>query len=188
MRNHRFSSQRKHRRRTAAIALELILALPVLFIGLFAVVEYAAYFSGAQQAALASRVGAEEASQIALPNEVSLGMPNNPGDPVPAAVVAAVLDQLGSAGISPCRIILEHNVNSVDDPQNPGQSITPLQVFVTSFGPCDCEPPDSPLPPQSVRVTVCLPMTEVVPNLLATFGFDVADKTVQQTTVFRHEL
>ena len=188
MRNHRYRSQRKHRRRAAAIALELILALPVLFIGLFAVVEFATYFSGAQQLALASRVGVEEASQVVLPNEMTLGSPYIAGDPVPASVLSAVLDQLGSAEISPCRIILEHNVNTVDDPQHPGQSIKPRQVFVTSFGECNCEPPDTPLPVGSVRVTVCVPMTELVPNILATFGFDVEEKTVQQSTVFRHEL
>ena len=162
------------------VALELILALPVLFIGLFAVIEFAVYFSGAQQLALASRVGAEEASQVVLPN--------NNGGPVPASIVNAVLDQLGSVGISPCQIILEHNVNSVDDPQNPGQPIQPLQTFVTSFGDCNCQPPDTPLPELAVRVTICVELTELVPNVLATFGFDAEGKTAQQSTVFRHEL
>ena len=110
------------------------------------------------------------------------------GDPLPDSIVAAVLHQLGSAGISPCRIILEHNVNEMDDSQHPGQSIQPSQVFSTSFGDCDCAPPDEPLLPNSVRITVCVPLTELVPNCLATFGFDVSEKTIQQSTLFHHEL
>ena len=164
VRKHCNRSQREQRRRTAAIALELILALPLLFIGLFGVVEFAAYFSGAQQVALASRVGAEEASQIALPIA---------GPVPPPAVVDAVLAQLGSADISFCKIILEHNIGG---------------MYEESVGDCDCDPPATPLPPQSVRVTVCVPMTELVPNILSTFGFDVEDKTVQHSTVFRYEL
>ncbi len=162
VRKHRNRSQREQRRRTAAITLELILALPLMFIGLFGVVEFAAYFSGAQQVALASRVGAEEASQIALPI----------AGPVPPAMVDAVLAQLGSANISFCKIILEHNVGG---------------MYEESVGDCDCDPPAAPLPPQSVRVTVCVPMTELMPNILSTFGFDVEDKTVQHSTVFRYE-
>lgn len=188
MRHHRYRSQTRRGRRTGSVTLELILSLPVLFIGLFAVIEFATYFSGAQQVSLASRVGAEEASQVPLPNEVGNGMPNNPGNPVPESVVNAVLDQLGSSEITPCRIILEHNVNSVDDPQNPGQSIKPVQMFVTSFGDCDCDSPQGPLPEDAVRLTVCVQMTEIVPNVLATFGFDIEEKVVQYTAVFRHEL
>ena len=45
------------------IVLELILALPILIIAFLAVVQFGTFFVRMQQVALASRVGAEAASQ-----------------------------------------------------------------------------------------------------------------------------
>ncbi len=143
--------------------------LPVWLIALLAIIEYGQILSNLQQVSLASRVGAEEASQ-------TLVLPTSPGGPVPANVLAAIDQQLASSGISRCRVILEHNV---------GGPVTLVS------GTCDgCVPPATPLPVdrEYVRVTVCVPLTELTPNLLALFGFDIADCTAQQSATFRYEL
>jgi hypothetical protein len=182
-------SKRKLQRRRGGITLEFILALPVLLIAMFAVFQFALFSVGSQQVALASRVGAEAASQIPLPNRRQYGIPPMlPCDKVPAYVVDAVLQQLRSAGIEPCCIILEHNANTFPSPPHADHYISPHQVFVTEFSGGLSQRPDTPLPPESVRLTVCVGLSQLMPNCLSTFGFDIRDKTAQHTTVFRHEL
>ena len=70
--------------RHGGVTLEFILALPVFLIAMFAVFQFALFFAGSQQVALASRVGAEAASQTELPNSANSGMlPVSPGNQVP---------------------------------------------------------------------------------------------------------
>ena len=159
---------RRRARRRGAVTLELILTLPIWLIMLWASVEFGQILSYPQQVALAARVGAEEASQTP-------GLDVAPG--VPANVLTAVTQQLDSSNISWCKVILEHNLNG------------PLQEF--SEGPCDCEPPSTDLLPTNreyVRVTVCVPLTELACNLLGPFGFDISECIVQHSVTFRSEL
>ena len=165
----------KSRRRRAAVTMELLIGMPVILIGLFAVIQFSLYFSNAQQLALASRVGAEAGSQIELPNRTSYGVPPTaPGNRIPDQLATAILQQLQTANISPCCIILEHNVNRIE---TPGGSKYPRQVFFREFAPCRCELPQEPLPPKSVRVTICVRLTELMPNSLAALGFDISSKS-----------
>ena len=163
------------RRRNGAVTLEFILALPVLLIVLFGVVEFGMYFAGMQQVALACRVGTEAGSQTDLSTTTD-------GDPVPVDVLNAILQQLNSAGISACEVILEHDVQG------------PEQTLVSTFSPCICAAPATPLPVSpgaggsSVRVTVCVPMTELAPNCLATFGFDFETCIASCSSTMRYEL
>lgn len=164
--------------RAGSVTLEFLLVLPILLIFLLAVVEFGMFFSNMQQVALACRVGAEAASQTA-------GLPNAPAS-VPTNITDAINHQLASSGILPCRIYLEHNL--------PGTE----QELVTTFVPaCTCSAPATPLPPTpppatnygrlSVRVTVCVPMTELAPNCLALFGFDLSSRCAKCSTTFRYE-
>jgi Flp pilus assembly protein TadG len=154
--------------RRGAAALELILALPIWLIALLALIEFGQILSNQQQLALASRVGAEEASQTP-----GLDLAGS----VPLNVLVAVNQQLASSGISGCKVILEHNIAS------------PSPVTL-SDGTCDCDPPVTPLPPRRdyVRVTVCVPLAELAPNLLSMFGFDISECIAQHSTTFRYEL
>jgi hypothetical protein len=149
------------------VTLELILTVPIWLILLWAIVEWGQILSNQQQVALAARVGAEEASQT--PDlDIAAG--------VPANVLTAITQQLDSSNISWCKVILEHNLNG------------PLEEL--SEGPCDCDPPSTALPPnrEYVRVTVCVPLTELACNLLAPFGFDISGCIVQHSATFRYEL
>ena len=157
--------ERKFARR-GAVTLELILAFPALLILLLAIVEFGQIISNMQQVALASRVGADVASQIALST--------TDGDPVPDEVLDAIEVQLAASGFAGCRVTVEHNVGA---------------VTTLNTGDCDCDPPSAGLPPgEYVRVTVCVPLSEIAPDLLSPFGFDLTDKTVGQTTTFPYEL
>lgn len=153
--------------RRGAVTLELILTLPIWLIALLAIIEFDQILSGKQQMALATRVGAEEASQSSgLDSAIA----------VPLNVLTAIDQQLASSGISRCGVILEHNVG--------GSAVT------LTDGVCQCDPPDVDLPPrrQYVRVTVCVELAELVPNLLGAFGFDISDCIIQHSTTFRYEL
>mgnify|MGYP000873921391 CR=1 FL=1 len=92
--------RRPRLRRAGAITLELIIMLPVWLIMLGAIVQFGLLIGNRQQVALASRVGAEEASRTNLPS----------GGGVPLNVVHVVEQQLQSSGIDQCKITLEHNV------------------------------------------------------------------------------
>jgi hypothetical protein len=169
---------RRRRLRGAGITLELILCLPVWLIVLAAGVEFGLLMSRLQQVALAARVGAMEAAQT----EGLDGFTGFPED-----VAAAVDRQLQSAKrqenkIEYCRLILEHNVGTAQH--------SPLtQDGNTS---CTCNAiPDAQMPFPAcgdyVRVTVCVRMTELTPNLLSTFGLDISQKIVQHTATYRYE-
>jgi hypothetical protein len=161
-------STRAGGRRRGAVTLELILTLPIWIIALLAIIEWGQIIAQQQQVALASRVGAEEASQT--PGMGGAGS-------VPPNVITAVEQQLNSSGMTSCKVIIEHNVGSV----------TPVTL---TDGACDCDAPGAPFPPRReyTRVSVCVPLTGLAPNLLATFGFDIADCMVQHSTTFRYEL
>lgn len=158
--------------------MELILCLPVWLIVLASTVEFGLLMTRLQQVALAARVGAMEAAQTDGLQEFT---------DFPAGIEEVVDKQLQSAKrqsgkIEYCRLILEHSVG-------PGGT-SPL--FQDGNVPCDCDPiPDSDIPVPMcgdyVRVTVCVRMTELTPNLLKIFGFDISQKIIQHTATYRYE-
>ncbi len=154
------------------MTLELIIALPVWLIALVATIEFGLLLANAQQVTLASRVGGLEASETnPLPNT---------GD-VPLNIRLAIDHQLQSAGLQRCHIFLQHNVN--------GPAVT---LESSSVPGCSCSAPDPaelPFPTEAeyVRVTVCVEMAELTPNLLNGFGLDISNKVVRRTSTFRHE-
>ncbi len=162
--------------RGGAVTLEFIIALPVLLIMLLAVVQFGMFFSGLQQVSLASRVGAEVAAQTDL-------SASETGDPIPSVILNAINAQLSSSAISACRIFVEHNLD--------GPAEDELREPLTSAW--TCTPPATSLPLDmaggvySVRVTVCVPMSEVAPNCLSLFGFNIANRSTQCSTTFRYE-
>lgn len=163
--------------RRGGVTLELILNLPIWIIFLLALIQFGQLLSNAQQVALASRVGAEEASETAATTITTAVT-------VPGNIVEAIEHQLESAGIvdsggaSQCRVILEHNLSGSD------------QQLDSAGATCSCSPPTTPPLPAGtdyVRVTVCVPFSLVAPNLLNSLGLDFSGKVVQQTTTFLHE-
>ena len=152
--------------------LELIITFPFLIIVLLATVEIALIMAASKHVEFASRLGAES-GRVDLANLVALK--------------PEIDEYLLTAGYTDsCTVILEHNAAGVANP---------MQTF---GGGCNCGPtPPGPLPMtvpgppvtavESVRVTVCLPMDGNIPNCLSTFGLDLADCTIQHSTVWHVE-
>ncbi len=156
--------------------LELIITFPFLIIVLLATIEIALIMAASKHVEFASRLGAKiaaESPRVDLANLVALK--------------PEVDEYLMTAGYTnSCTVILEHNAMGVANP---------MQTF---GGGCNCGPtPSGPIPMtvpgppittvESVRVTVCLPMDGNIPNCLETFGFDLADCTIQHSTVWHVE-
>jgi hypothetical protein len=185
--------QRRARpRRQGVITLEFVLVLPILIVLVLAVVQFGVFHARMQQVALACRVGAEEASQTsglcrvgAEEASQTSGLSTTDGDPVPPNVRDAIDHQLRSSGIDRCRIRLEHDVT-------PGSTVVVLSS--PAAGACVCGPnslAQAPYPAAPyVRLTVCVPMTELAPNCLRVIGYNIDDpsKVAECTTVFRYEL
>ena len=166
----RITGSRRHRR--AGVVLELLLSFPVLLIAFLAAIQFGMLFSKNQQLALASRIGALAAAQ-----SFDL-LPVN--GPVPPSILQPITRHMNLMGVSPYGVLIEHNVT------NP-QPMTP--VLLASGTPA-CTQPTTPLPTSGryVRVTVCVKVTQIAPDLLGFFGLDITADKIQQTSVFRYEL
>ena len=155
-----------HRR--AAVTVEFIIGLPIFLIFLSAIVEFGLVQANSQQVAIASRIGARLAAETA-------GL--NPGNTAAtAASIRTEIDrQLESAKFganASAGVTLRHNVSGGG---------------VATDGTCN-DPITPALPPNTVRVTVCVPMSALTPNLLNVFGFSTTGKTVEVTTTYAYEL
>lgn len=149
------------------VTIELILTLPILLISVLAMVEFGVLLSQMKQVELASREGARLAAQQSITD-----LPSSVGDV--ANRVERVLQTGDISGY--CRVILQHNVASAGNP-------------IQMTGPCDCPTPTTPDMPSgtnlaAVRVTVCVEMDQLAPDLLSTLGFSLADKRISQTTTW----
>jgi hypothetical protein len=169
---------RRARSRRGGIAFEMILVLVVLLIATVGIVQFGVFLANAEQVAFAARVGGLKASQIAL-SPVD-------GDQVPEQVVSEIERQLASSCIAWSHIRVEHNVGLV-----PGD--TPVVLETASGLPGDCPPHavlDPPLSRSYVRVTVCVPLSQVMPEQLSFFGRQLYgdEKTYEHTALYRYEL
>ncbi len=165
--------------RRGALTVELVLTLPIFLILLVAIVQFGLYHVRMQHVALASRIGAKQAAQT--PDLQSYSS-------VPGNVISAIGAELQTTGITQFCVRLAHNVGSTTvvlwDPPG-GCPFCPT-------GGCTCCPtsPFSSSPysgTKYVRLTVCVPLTELMPNVLKIFGFDLTGQTTAFTTVFQYE-
>lgn len=168
-------------RRAGIVTVELILTLPVLLIFLAAVIQFGLIYTVNQKVAYASRFGARLASEEprASLNDLNLSGGGS-------RLRTAINNYLSNAEITTgaCTVVLEHN------------ACLPNQTQTDTDGSgCNCGVPATALPAgpppagnsEYVRVTVCVPLTGNVPDLLSSFGFSVAGCTIEHTTVFRYE-
>ncbi len=157
---------------------ELIVAGPVLLVLLIALVELGVLMSSMRYVSLAARAGAKVAAELSTAN-LGSGLAADNVDQVKAAVDKV----FGSAGITSCQVIMEHN------PVCSG-----LTASTRTAGTCPgCSAPAGALPRiaampgGSVRVTVCVDATELAPNLLTTFGLDLTGRLVTDSVMFPYE-
>lgn len=157
------------------------MVLVVIIIVTVGIVQFGVFLANAEQVAMAARVGALEASQTAP-------LPAGPGT-VPANIISAIEHQLQSSCIDWCHIRVEHNV---------GGGVSVLESDAVPVVPCDCDPKTnlatSPgflvVPTRYVRVTVCVPLSQVMPKQLSFFGEQIYDpnNTYEHTAIYRYEI
>jgi Flp pilus assembly protein TadG len=154
--------------RRGGVILELIIATPILVIALFVVVQFGLVMANIKQVALASREGAKIASE-------SPGLaPGAPTTTAAATIRAKINARLESAGFGSSAsegVTLRHTVAGAD---------------VATDGTC-ADPTSPPLPTSAVRVTVCVALTKLTPNLLSAFGYDISGSVVEHTTTLDYE-
>ena len=160
---------RRRPARRAVLTVELILTLPIFLILLVAVVQFGLYHVRMQHVALASRIGAQQAAQIANLQSYSF---------VPSQVTSAVGAHLQSVGINTFCIRLEHN-DGGSTVVLPSGGCSGCTISSLSSSPY--------LGTEYVRVSICVPLTELMPNVLKVFGFDLTGQYTAFTTVVRYE-
>jgi Flp pilus assembly protein TadG len=152
------------RSRSGVAVFEFVVFAPILLICLVAIVEFGLVFANTQTVELASRTAtkaAAEATQADVLSGVAITNIRNVADQV-----------LATGGLVSSGVVLEHRVAGGNG----------------SFTSGTCTAPAGPvLPTEAVRVTVCLDLSQLTPNLLSTFGFSTAGRTVRQTTTMRFE-
>ncbi len=161
------------RGRRGAVALELIVSVPILVILILAVIEFSIIFTAIKQMTFASRLGAKEAAEAgSIPNLSTL---------VSSGTLRGLVDrQIQAAGATgACQVIVQYGS---------GNSYTTL----TDVGPLPCECfaslLDGPVVGTFVRVEVGVALSDFCPDLLAPFGFSIAGRQVSATTTYRMEL
>ncbi len=137
---------RRHSLRPGVVTLEVILFLPILFIGLLAVVEFAIIMQASKQVSYASRFGAKIASEAprASSSNPYLGNINDPTATTPPPAGESLkerVDQyLANHGLTAsCQVVLEHNASGVAGATQSNPDPAPAG--------CDCEVPTTALRP-----------------------------------------
>jgi len=169
---------RAESRRRGVVTLELIVVTPIIAIMLSAVIEFGVMLASIEQITASVRAGAKVASEL---SNADLG---NAATAVNVDVVQAAVDNvLGSAGMSSCMVILEHN-----------PTCNGLVAATKTAGACaGCAAPATALPTTAVipsgtiRVTVCVEATQLAPNLLSTFGYDLTGQVVSDAITLPYE-
>lgn len=172
---------RRRPRRSAAVVLETILALPIFVIMLMGLVEFGVLVENLQYVQAASRAGAMVASRMAAAD-----IHANPGD-LPVVILDAVNDELErmQVGVLARQVRLQTNVTAA------GAIVVPPPAFFAFTGGQSVAPDPyvaitAPAAPAGayVRVTVFVDVPDVTPNVLATFGLDFKNEVLQQTATF----
>ncbi|WP_166823262.1 TadE/TadG family type IV pilus assembly protein [Thalassoroseus pseudoceratinae] len=167
LRHRNSSSLTKQQNRRAVVVFELLMSLPILMIFLAAVIEFGLILANMKQVKLASRTGAKVAAE-------TTGLNSGNTATVASTLRAIVDEQLETAGFganASAGVRLQHTVagnGSAADGTCPEQN-------------------DPAIPTDSVRVTVCVELSTLTPDLLGTFGFTIAGRRVELSTTFPYE-
>lgn len=150
--------------RRGVAVFEAILVIPVLVIGVFSIVEFSMLTNRQQHLVEATRNGAAVASQLA-PDIIT----STENGTVPKVVQQAVNGRLSEAGIGKADIQFLHGARAR------------AKVARTTAA-NGCKTDLSPLG-ECVRVEVTVPATELSPNLLGAFGFDISERKYSAASI-----
>jgi len=146
-----------------AVTLELLITLPLLVIGCMAAVEMGLWMSGRERLEMATRTGVEAAAASLDLEEVH----------------RRVCDYLGRGNVATenVELLLVHNLRGNVEQSYPSKA--------------DWSNITLPQPPASksryVRLVVRVPSSDLAPNLLKSFGFDLREHTSVHVKTLRYE-
>jgi Flp pilus assembly protein TadG len=168
--------------RSGVVTLELILWLPIVMATVLAAIEFGLILVNFKHVQFASRVGAKVAAEEFAGNLTTSI----------SAVNLKVNKALSAMGMTNCKVILEQNV-----PLIVGMSGCVTNNTQQSTGVCtNCGPPSTTLPAAgtpsavpggTVRVTVCVELSQLTPDLLSSFGFSTTGKVVNASTAYPYK-
>lgn len=156
------------RLRRGSAVFETILVLPVLIAGLFAIVEFSMLANRQQHLVEASRNGALVASRL----DPSVLKSTRQGE-APADVRQAVLGRLSEVDIGNADIRFTYDAAARADVAARQRELR-CRGNTDALGVC-------------VRVEVTVPATELSPNLLSVFGFDISKRDYSAASVYPYE-
>lgn len=165
-------------RRRGVVTLELIVVTPIIAIMLSAVIEFGIMLASIEQITASVRAGGKIASELSNADIGSAATAVNVD-----LVQAAVDNVLGSAGMTSCMVILEHNpdCNGLVAATKTAGACAGCAAPVTAL------PTTAVIPSGTVRVTVCVEATQLAPNLLLTFGYDLTGQVVSESITLPYE-
>lgn len=156
-------------RRSAVTVVETIIWLPVLLIVLLSIVEFGSIMLGISQVEAAARFAAAYAADDPNGNLMNDSTMASAADAMEIrGEVDEVLETAGFGTAATQGVRFRENVG-----ESPGDGSTAVD------GTCDPDP--LPMPNDSVRVTVCVPLTSVSPDLLSSFGFSLSGRFIEAT-------
>lgn len=165
------TSRRSTRPGRGVIVVELLLAFPVLFVMLLAVVEFSLIIINVQHVSQAARLGAKMAAETPGLG----GFTDPPLTNTTTATIRTQVDrQLFTAGLGEYAsrgVTLRHTVAA---------GYVAIDGLAT-------DPTLPAMPSGAVRVTVSIELSRLTPNLLSSFGYSTADQTVEMTTTYPYE-
>lgn len=165
-------------RRRGVVTLELIVVTPIIAIILSAVIEFGIMLASIEQITASVRAGGKIASELSNADIGSAATAVNVD-----LVQAAVDNVLGSAGMSSCMVILEHN----PDCNGLVAATKTAGACAGCAAPATALPTTAVIPNGTVRVTVCVEATQLAPNLLLTFGYDLTGQVVSESITLPYE-
>ena len=152
--------------RKGVATLEFVVFAPILLIFLVAIAQFGLVFANLQTVELASQMATKIAAE-ADRSDVTSG-----NAALMASIQAGADEVLATHGMTSAGITLEHTLSGGSG----------------SFTRGTCTAPGSPsIPAEGVRVSVCLDLSELTPDMLSGFGFTTAGRTARQTTTLRFE-
>lgn len=175
--------QREQSNRRGAVVFEALLWLPVFLIALSAVIEFGMVLNGLHAVKLAARAGAKYAAEL---DAGAIGSSDAVED------VQEVVDRvLSSSGYHSCQVRLEYITSCASS----GNSMTGFSPSCVTCTACpSCSQPSLPLAPTlaqvpkgMVRVTVCVNVKEMTPDLLGWVGASISDRVAQYSVAFPYE-
>lgn len=155
-------------KRRGAAVFETILVLPVLAIGLFSITEFSMLVNRQQHLVDACRNGAVVASTL----DAEIIEASASGQP-PIAVRDAIQGRLADVNIDEFEIHFSYGIEA--------QRLTAETLAARG---CDA---DVTALGKAARVSVTVPATELTPDLLGAFGFDISERTYSATTTFPYD-